>query len=426
MCETAFATTTPALTLEPPPPSLFSRLGSRRRRLWELSRESHCPVIGVCLPLPLLRKLVGKALSQTAPLGDYDLHVGAVNACTRRNRLSDLLQEELDRRYATVIRRYKAAKTSEALESLWQEAVDEGDVAGPFWATLTHPRCTPVLELALCREMHMLQHQAGATTRVERSRFEALMQENAALLRELGKVQERCTRLVTEKTQELERLRQELMQARAALLCRDTTIACLRSDLAEVRETLPELEPRLQLKRKLNAEKAHTKALEQQLAALRQELSRAQAELAASRQHRSKAPACAEACPSAGQPSPRVAAEPKLQDKTVLCVGGRSGNVTDYRSIIERIGGRFVHHDGGLEDNLGQLDANLAAADLVICQTGCISHKAYWRVKDHCKRTGKRCVFVDNPSVSALARTLFPRLEENEAAKNATEDANPH
>ena len=79
MCETAFATTTPALTLEPPPPSLFSRLGSRRRRLWELSRESHCPVIGVCLPLPLLRKLVGKALSQTAPLGDYDLHVGAVS-----------------------------------------------------------------------------------------------------------------------------------------------------------------------------------------------------------------------------------------------------------------------------------------------------------------------------------------------------------
>lgn len=426
MCESAFASTMSPLTLEPPPLSFFSRLGSRRRRLWELSRESHCPVIGVCLPLSVLRKLVGKVLDRAAPLEDYDLHVGAVNACSSRNRLSELLQDELDRRYATVIRRYKAAKTSEALESLWQEAVDEGDVAGPFWAALTHPRCTPALELALCREMHMLQHQAGATTRVERSRFEALVQENATLLRELGKVQERCTRLVTEKTRELERLRQDLMQARATLLCRDTTIACLRSDLAEIRETVPELEARLQLKRKLAAEKAHTKALEQQLAALRQELSRAQAELAASRQHRSKAPTCAEACPSAGQPSPHVAAEPQLQDKTILCVGGRSGNVTDYRSIIERIGGRFVHHDGGLEDNLGQLDANLAAADLVICQTGCISHKAYWRVKDHCKRTGKRCVFVDNPSVSALARTLFPRLEENEAAKNATEDANPH
>jgi len=42
----------------------------------------------------------------------------------------------------------------------------------------------------------------------------------------------------------------------------------------------------------------------------------------------------------------------------------------------------------------------------VICQTGCVSHGAYWRVKDHCKRTGKRCVFVEKPSVSSMARCL--------------------
>jgi hypothetical protein len=49
----------------------------------------------------------------------------------------------------------------------------------------------------------------------------------------------------------------------------------------------------------------------------------------------------------------------------------------------------------------------LAAADLVICQTGCISHDAYWRVKDHCKRTGKRCVFVESPSTAGLKRALL-------------------
>ena len=32
--------------------------GSRRRRLWELPKSAHCPVIGVCLPLGLLRRLV--------------------------------------------------------------------------------------------------------------------------------------------------------------------------------------------------------------------------------------------------------------------------------------------------------------------------------------------------------------------------------
>lgn len=72
MCESAFASTMSPLTLEPPPLSFFSRLGSRRRRLWELSRESHCPVIGVCLPLSVLRKLVGKVLDRAAPLEDYD------------------------------------------------------------------------------------------------------------------------------------------------------------------------------------------------------------------------------------------------------------------------------------------------------------------------------------------------------------------
>jgi hypothetical protein len=52
------------------------------------------------------------------------------------------------------------------------------------------------------------------------------------------------------------------------------------------------------------------------------------------------------------------------------------------------------------------LEAGLAAADLVICQTGCISHQAYWRVKDFCKRTGKRCLYVDNPSTSSLSSSL--------------------
>jgi hypothetical protein len=34
----------------------------------------------------------------------------------------------------------------------------------------------------------------------------------------------------------------------------------------------------------------------------------------------------------------------------------------------------------------------------VICQTGCISHDEYWRVQDHCRRTGKPCILVDQAS----------------------------
>jgi len=100
----------------------------------------------------------------------------------------------------------------------------------------------------------------------------------------------------------------------------------------------------------------------------------------------------------------------------VLCVGGRLASVPIYRHVVERVGGRFLHHDGGDEDSPQRLDATLAAADLVICQTGCISHGAYWRVKEHCKRTGKRCLFVEVPSRQAIEQALSRALLEGAQA----------
>ncbi|MDP1532259.1 MAG: DUF2325 domain-containing protein, partial [Rubrivivax sp.] len=112
-------------------------------------------------------------------------------------------------------------------------------------------------------------------------------------------------------------------------------------------------------------------------------------------------PATADASAEAAAPAP-----PQLGNRAVLCVGGRTASVPTYRRLVEGSGARFLHHDGGAEHNVGQLEMTLAAADLVICQAGCVSHNAYWRVKDHCKRTGKRCVFVENPSATGLRRAL--------------------
>lgn len=95
-----------------------------------------------------------------------------------------------------------------------------------------------------------------------------------------------------------------------------------------------------------------------------------------------------------------------IAGKCVLCVGGRSGAVDAFRAAIEQRGGRFLHHDGGLEESLHRIDGALAAADLVICQSGCISHNDYWRVKEQCKRTGKLCLFMKRGGVSRLSRLI--------------------
>ena len=53
-------------------------------------------------------------------------------------------------------------------------------------------------------------------------------------------------------------------------------------------------------------------------------------------------------------------------------------------------------------------EESLVAADLVICQTGCLSHGDYWRVQDHCKRTGKACVLVESPDALRIMRIHRP------------------
>jgi hypothetical protein len=78
--------------------------GSRRRRLWELDGHAHCPVIGVCLPIGALRRMVDKALGGQAVADDYDMHCGVVADCKLRTPLAEALQRELDRRYTLSLR----------------------------------------------------------------------------------------------------------------------------------------------------------------------------------------------------------------------------------------------------------------------------------------------------------------------------------
>ena len=384
-------------------------VGSRRKRLWDLEHLCHCPLVGVSLPMDTLRRLVNKALGGNAVANDYEVHAGAVSECAHRSKLSELMQAELDARYAREIQHFKLAKSPLAVAELWIKYLSAGDVAGAFWAGLTHPRCDAPLQEAMCKDLHMFQHQAGAGVRLEIVRFNALADENGVLSRELAKVQERMTRVMGQKAAELERMTSELVQARAAAIAKDSRIAFLAQDLEALQASIPHLEDKQRLQKRVDQMAARQSELEAQNAELRRKLTCAERAGVDRVVSERAATGLASLEATAAEDKLALQAQPitlHLHHKVVLCVGGRSGNLANYRDVVERVGGRFTHHDGGVEDNVSMLDANLAAADLVICQTGCISHNAYWRVKDFCKRTGKRCVFVENPSASSLERGL--------------------
>jgi hypothetical protein len=390
-------------------PALGTSSSSRRRRLWELEGHAFCPIIGVCLPLPLLRRLTAKTLGTVPAHSDYEVHCMAVTECRRRTPLAEAVQKDLDQRYALVIKAAQPLKSTEALARWWDDCRDrahEGraDLASALWAALTHPRCDYLLEQRILGEVHMLQHQVGTASRADLSRLDTLQEENAILARELAGAQQRSQQQARHYGAQLEAHQAAALRLRAELIQAQTRLQQLQEEHDALRTASPNLPERQALAQR-------NRALQEELRQTRQELREAREQREQERERADRTSralqASADLVPKAPATAESVDLPPvPLQGCAVLCVGGRQASVPVYRELIEHRGARFLHHDGGSEDNASQLDATLAAADLVICQSGCISHNAYWRVKDHCKRTGKRCVFLDQPSRSALERAL--------------------
>ncbi|ANH70647.1 hypothetical protein ABE85_17125 [Mitsuaria sp. 7] len=385
--------------------------GSRRRRLWELPAQALCPVIGVCLPMPVLRRKLGKMLGGEALANDYEMHCGAINECARRGPISEMLQKELDQRFSIALRQSSQHKTAESLTRWWNAAQQGNDVGGALWGALTHARCDAALQEQVLRDIHMLQHQVGAANRADLQRLDELQDEHAILTRELAQAQSRSTRLLAERARELELSQAECLRLRGELLARDTLAAGLRDELQQLEESIPGLRHRHEQARHLQTQQDRIHQLERALLTSRQQAEREQRRADELQQAlvQSERQLTQQQTQTAQQAESQAGAEgalPSLDERSVLCVGGRPAVVPIYRQLIERTGGRFLHHDGGEEDAVSKLDASLAAADLVICQTGCISHDAYWRVKDHCKRHNKKCVYIESPSASGMRRAL--------------------
>ncbi len=379
---------------------------SRRRRLWDIPHKFHCPVVGTCFAVNELRTLMNKVMHLPRDTSDFVLHTTAVGACESRTALAELLHKTLEKRYALTVRRFAANKTAEGVRRLWQEAVASGmELPGALWAAWTHPACDSLLEHEIYGDIHMIQHQVGAGTRTDLKALQALRAENAELRRQVDTLRQDAETARNEKASETRILGERLTELRAEQAGRDACIARLSADLAKLRDSIPDLRQRQALARRAEDAEARASALVAQCREQADMLERLSRQLD-ERGSTADRPVDSVKSPTPNAASLRESAAESLDGKCVLCVGGRAGAMDAYRDAVERQGGRFLHHDGGLEESLHRIDGALAAADLVICQSGCISHNAYWRVKEQCKRTGKPCLFVKRGGVSGFGRIL--------------------
>lgn len=200
-----------------------------------------------------------------------------------------------------------------------------------------------------------MMRSAGTDAPLGAHDLEQLVGEHQALMRYYGKAQRRCSEQLREQASQIARLRAEAMRLRARVVVRDTALAWEREDRQALEADIPGLPSRRTLARRVDLLLARIQDL------MRERLRRQP------RDHPSRRRGVGEA--------------PVAEEKTAVQEGASSP-------------GPIV---GPLEQDMRSLEASLVAADLVICRTGCLSHGAYWRVRDHCRRTGATCVLVSRP-----------------------------
>lgn len=366
----------------------------RRAKLWEIEPRFHCLVIGTCLTIEELRRLAQRAGIDTAA-NDYELHHDLVQLAGESAAVTRSLHKALERKFHPVIRRFNACRDTAALALQWNEETARGEVAGAFWALITHPLTDAELRQRVYGELHMLSHLAGHSHRSTQQQLAAVkrrvaeLEEAHAWTAEASRLRikelERQAEALAERAQRVDALERELAATRAQFAALETGQMLIQLRTDNNRLTL-ELEQALQ--RAESAERETSEWMQLALAAPAAPLppggsGDVLSHAPVSGEH---AAPCASQCDDANT---RACPGPDLCGRRILYVGGRERQVARLRTVVEQHNGKLLHHDGGRNEGATRLDALVNAADAVLCPLNCISHDACLRVKRLCKRDAK-------------------------------------
>ena len=291
---------------------------------------------------------------------------------------------------------------------------------------------------------------------------EGVLAELKALRQAYGEAQQRCTASLTRMHRRNQALEAEVMRLRAKVIARDTALAWAREDQARLLATVPGLPSRVTLARRIEALAARMQGLLRMVLHLEERLPAAavqdrgvadaagrgadvvsgQGVAGSGASTATVMPADAAACGpgalgadqrSAGSVAGRVAGHGKGSALPATAVSSWSvggplvpgATAAPPVSRLPAVPAAGSAHAGLPEDDgedIPDLEERLVEADLVICQTGCLSHQAYWRMQDHCRRHNKPCVLVAQPDALRIVR-IHNRDETVAAAPAMPADA---
>jgi hypothetical protein len=377
-----------------------SRPLSRRYRIWEIPGTVQCSIVGTCLDRRDIRALMRKGKVRAQPgATEYQIHGYFVQEATKPGLIGQLIHKTLDRKYAPQVARVGRIRDPEALKAHWDDACAKGQVAGAYWALLSHRHVPDPLRYAAFGDVHMLSHFMGGVNRTDAQALWAAERRVAGLEQRLERVRRRSDESLAERDARITALEHEVQQMRSF---------CVRLQPARTARTAGCDQPtkqerrRRQQERRLAAARARVREQERAIAELKALIERLE-ELPLRPIQRPAAAEAPEHCP--------------LAASRLLYVGGRTSAVPHLRNGAARRRAELLHHDGGIEHRLDQLEDLVAQADLVFCPVDCVSHSACLMARDLCKRANKPFVPLRSAGVTHFRRALDRlRPDEEDAA----------
>lgn len=372
-----------------------------RRKIWDLGLSLHCSVIGTCLATAELRTALRKSGAVVDDsMSEHDLHTVAVAAAGKREQPARHIHKALDRRHRLALNQAAKAKSAEELRLYWQEAMQRGEIPGAYWAVLTHPAADDAMVRQVFGDVHMLSHLVGAANRADIRRLRQLEAEKAALEEKLARQERQLRDAVVTRDAKIRDLgamlssRIEIAAAAPAPIgtesrVLDRLVADLNKALAHESRRRERSETKCaQLQAARAEDERRRESIERHVASLEGELAAAEERLAATIK--------------GDTPAPTV----DLRGATILYVGGPPHHIAQLRWVVERAQGRFIHHDGGIEEALDLLAGLVHRADVAVFPVDCVSHAAVLAVKRLCRQSGKRFVPLRSTGIAALLRVL--------------------
>jgi hypothetical protein len=358
----------------------------------------HCSILGTCLSCAEARKILIKlGVERSRDLTDAGIHHHAV-LLAGRTEFSKFFDKVLDKKFAASIKRTSVCRDAVELRAAWNEYVSKGQVGAGYWVVLTHHAIDAKLSKDMFDEVHLLSHLVGATTRAGIGRIRALEQLNAALAAKL----ERQQQVIEEGFRGRDHLAQELKIALAKSIVDSHPEA--GTDSFALKAVIVEFEDRI------TRSLARAERLAQRVEAQQRELEERRAENHELRilveTLQGEIDAIDEQLAEAGSSGKSSPVQPTLDGLEILYVGGRANQIHHLKAVVENAGGRFQHHDGGIENSAGLIAGLAARSDITVFPVDCVSHTAVSLVKRSCSQTGRPYIALRNASASNLMASV--------------------